>query len=118
MHLGGQKHHSGKRITGIFQPHLYTRTRDFAPGFAESLSQLDHVVMLDIYPAREEPIPGVTSAIILDRIANPSKVLIRMDEVLEYLQKNPPEVLVTLGAGDIDTLVPRIEAFYREEVRP
>jgi len=108
----------GKRITGIFQPHLYTRTRDFAPGFAESLSQLDHVVLLDIYPAREEPIPGVTSAIILDRIANPSKVLIRMDEVLEYLQKNPPEVLVTLGAGDIDTLVPRIEALYREEGRP
>jgi UDP-N-acetylmuramate--alanine ligase len=109
---------SGKTITGIFQPHLYTRTRDFASGFAESLSQLDHVVLLDIYPAREEPIPGVDAAMILEKISNPSKVLIHMDEVKEYLKNHPPEVLLTLGAGDIDTLVPRIEALYRKEVRP
>lgn len=106
---------TGKQITGIFQPHLYTRTRDFASGFAESLSRLDHVVLLDIYPAREEPIPGVSSEMILNQISNPSKVLVRMDEVEAYLERNKPGVLLTLGAGDIDTLIPRIEALYRKE---
>lgn len=96
------------RYTAIFQPHLYTRTRDFADEFAEALSLADRVILLDIYPAREEPIPGVTSEIIFRGITAPEKVLIKKEELLEYLQGQPlegRELFITLGAGDIDRLV-------------
>lgn len=96
------------RYTAIFQPHLYTRTRDFAPEFAEALSMVDRLILLDIYPARELPIPGVTSQIIFDDVTAPEKVLIRKDELLDYLKDETlgeKEVFVTLGAGDIDRLV-------------
>ncbi len=102
----------GKRITGIFQPHLYSRTRDFAHEFAAVLSELDELILLDIYPAREEPIPGVTSEMILKEVTIPDKVLLSMDEVFDYLDSKKPEVLVTLGAGNIDTLVPLIKKRY------
>ena len=96
------------RYTAIFQPHLYTRTRDFAGEFAEALSLADRVILLDIYPAREEPIPGVTSEIIFDGITSPEKILIRKDELLEHLEGlrlEGKEIFITLGAGDIDRLV-------------
>lgn len=95
----------GKRITGIFQPHLYSRTRDFASGFAESLEILDRLYLLDIYPAREEPIPGVTSSIIFDKVKLADKHLLDRETVVSAIRTERPEVLVTLGAGDIDQLV-------------
>jgi UDP-N-acetylmuramate--alanine ligase len=96
------------RYTAIFQPHLYTRTRDFAPEFAQALSIADRLILLDIYPARELPIPGVTSQIIFDDVTAPEKALIRKEELLGYidgLSLTEKEVFVTLGAGDIDRLV-------------
>jgi UDP-N-acetylmuramate--alanine ligase len=98
-----------KQITGIFQPHLYTRTRDFFEGFAQSLNMLDKLILLDIYPAREEPIPGITSQIIFDRVTIPHKQMCRMEDVIDILSADIPEVLLTMGAGDIDTLVAPIE---------
>jgi UDP-N-acetylmuramate--alanine ligase len=99
----------GARITGLFQPHLYTRTRDFAEGFAASLDLLDEAWLLDIYPARELPIPGVDSGIILDKMRNPEKKLLSREEVLINLAERRPEVFLTIGAGDIDLLVVPIE---------
>ena len=95
----------GRTITGVFQPHLYTRTRDFAPGFAAALSLLDRVFLLDIYPAREEPIPGVSSALIFDAIQGPRKEMVQKDKLLDRLRDEALDVLVTFGAGDIDRLV-------------
>ena len=104
----------GKKITGIFQPHLFTRTRDFAEGFATSLALLDRVILLPIYPAREEPIPGITSEIILQKIPKKEKEMMAKGEVAAAIAKDPPEVLMTLGAGDIDRLVGPLEEIYRE----
>jgi UDP-N-acetylmuramate--alanine ligase len=95
----------GKKITGIFQPHLYTRTRDFADGFAKSLELLDNVILLDIYPAREEPIPGIDSKMLLDKIHGNNKRLCTNAELVDVITKMAPEVLITMGAGDIDRLV-------------
>lgn len=95
----------GRRLTGVFQPHLYTRTRDFAPGFARALSGLDKVILLPIYPAREEPIPGVTSELIFKDITAPEKIMAGKEELLSLLEKEPLEVLGTFGAGDIDRFV-------------
>jgi UDP-N-acetylmuramate--alanine ligase len=100
-----------QRLTVIFQPHLFTRTRDFAAGFSESLSLADEVVLLDIYPARELPIEGVTSAMLLDGIQTGKKTLVIKEQVMDYLVESRPEVLVTMGAGDIDRLVPGIAAW-------
>jgi UDP-N-acetylmuramate--alanine ligase len=99
----------GARITGLFQPHLYTRTRDFAEGFAASLDLLDEAWLLDIYPARELPIPGVDSGIILDKMKNPGKKLLSREDVLINLAERRPEVFLTIGAGDIDLMVVPIE---------
>ena len=92
----------GRKITAVFQPHLYTRTRDFAPEFAEALSKADSLVLLDIYPAREEPIEGVTSEIIFKDVTCPDKILITKEELLETLKGMSLDVLVTFGAGNID----------------
>ena len=94
-----------KKLTAIFQPHLFTRTRDFADGFAEVLSMIDDLIMLDIYPARELPIEGVNSAMILDNIKNPAKQILSKQDAIEYVRTNKPELLLTVGAGDIDTLI-------------
>ena len=102
-----RKAYPSARLTAVFQPHLYTRTRDFAPEFAEALSLADKVILLDIYPARELPIPGVTSEIIFKDI-KAEKVLIKREELMEYLSEEPVEVLATLGAGDIDRFVGEI----------
>lgn len=106
----------GRRITAVFQPHLYTRTRDFAEEFARSLSLSDEVILLDIYPAREEPIAGVTSQIIFDRIALQEKVLLNKSELPDYLENKEIDVLLTLGAGDIDRLLPGIEEMLKKRV--
>ena len=95
----------GRKITAIFQPHLYTRTRDFAPDFAKALSAVDKLILLPIYPAREEPIPGVTSDIILSDVTAPEKVLVPKEELMDYLEKEPVDVLVTFGAGNIDRFI-------------
>ena len=94
-----------KKITGIFQPHLYTRTRDFVDGFAESLSLLDELILLDIYPARELPIAGVSSEIILNEVTIPAKSIVSKENLLNTLLEKDVEVLLTLGAGDIDVFV-------------
>ena len=96
------------KYTAIFQPHLYTRTRDFAPEFAQALSNVDTLVLLDIYPAREEPIPGVTSEIIFNDVTAPSKILMKKEELLGWMQQQEldgKQLFITLGAGDIDRLV-------------
>jgi UDP-N-acetylmuramate--alanine ligase len=95
----------GRRITAIFQPHLYTRTRDFAAEFAEALSAVDKLILLDIYPAREEPIPGVTSEMIFKDVTAPEKVLIKKEELMDYLSDEPLDVLVTFGAGNVDRFI-------------
>ena len=98
-----------KHITAIFQPHLYTRTRDFYKDFAEALSQLDEVVLTEIYPARELPIEGVTSQLIYDNLKpGVKKELIRKDEVIDFIKSRRFEVLIVLGAGDLDNQVPQI----------
>ncbi len=94
-----------KKLTVLFQPHLFTRTRDFADGFAEVLSMADQLLLLDIYPARELPIEGVTSKIILNKVTASASRICGMAEALEIIKSNKPELLVTVGAGDIDTLV-------------
>ncbi|MCQ2130822.1 MAG: UDP-N-acetylmuramate--L-alanine ligase [Bacteroidales bacterium] len=94
-----------RKITAVFQPHLFTRTRDFAAEFAEALSGVDRLILLDIYPAREEPIPGVTSEIIFKDITAPSKVMIRKEELMDLLEKEDLDVLVTFGAGNIDAFI-------------
>ncbi len=95
----------GRKLTAIFQPHLYTRTRDFAGEFAEALSAVDKLIMLDIYPAREEPIPGVTSEIIFDDVTAPEKVIMVKEELMEYLENEQIDVLITFGAGNIDRFI-------------
>ncbi len=100
----------GRRLRVIFQPHLFSRTRDFAPGFAESLSLADEVVLMDIYPARELPLSGVTSELILSQITAPKKSLQTRDEILANAESGTDfDVLATVGAGDIDQLVPRLK---------
>ena len=107
-----------QRLTVIFQPHLFTRTRDFAPGFSESLSLADEVVLLPIYPARELPLPGVESEMLLEGIQAAKKVCIPKSEVMDFLKASAPEVLVTLGAGDIDRLVPGIAEWINSRPNP
>ena len=98
-----------KHITAIFQPHLYTRTRDFYKDFADALSQLDEVILTEIYPAREEPIEGVTSKLIYDNLKEGvKKEMIHKDQVLDYVKTHDFEVLIVLGAGDLDAQVPAI----------
>lgn len=107
---------AGRKLYGIFQPHLYTRTRDFADDFAESLSKLDELILLDIYPARELPIEGVTSKIIFDKVTAPQKIQIGKDEVLDYLKNKETDILITFGAGDIDRLIAPITNMLRQKI--
>jgi UDP-N-acetylmuramate--alanine ligase len=100
-----------KRLRAIFQPHLFTRTRDFAAGFSDSLSIADEVFLLDIYPAREQPLPGITSEILLAGITAATKAIQTKEQVLESARTdNSFDILATIGAGDIDTLVPQLKS--------
>ena len=98
-----------EKITGVFQPHLYSRTRDFAPQFAKSLSLLDEAILLDIYPAREQPMEGVSSELIFGEISAEQKHLITKENLVGLLKDLRPRILLTMGAGDIDTLVSPIK---------
>lgn len=101
--------YSDRKITALFQPHLYTRTRDFYKEFAEALSLLDEVILCDIYPAREKPIPGVTSRLIYDNLApGVEKSMIHKEDVLDLVRSRDFDVLIVLGAGDLDNYVPQI----------
>ncbi len=102
-----------KKITGIFQPHLYSRTRDFAKEFADSLDRLDEVILLPIYPAREEPIESVSSALIYNHMKLENKKLLNKEEIIPYLNDKNPVFLLTIGAGDIDRLIEPIEKWIK-----
>ncbi len=105
-----------RKITAIFQPHLYTRTRDFYNDFADALSHFDEVILTEIYPAREQPIPGVTSKLIYDNLKpNVEKSVINKADVLDLVKSRDFDVLVTLGAGDLDNMVPEIEKIIKEK---
>ena len=104
-----KKLYPGKKITGIFQPHLFSRTRDFGDAFAQSLDLLDECLLLEIYPAREKPIEGINSKWLLDKMTLRDKKVVTKQEVIERFKKDRPEVLLTMGAGDIDSLVAPLE---------
>lgn len=106
-----------KKVTGIFQPHLYTRTRDFANEFARSLELLDDLILLDIYPAREKPIEGVTSQMLLDKIGTKNKKLVSKKELVREIKDREVEVLITLGAGDIDAMIEPIKEALMERIK-
>ena len=107
--------HPDKKICGIFQPHLYSRTSDFADEFAKSLEELDHIILLDIYPARELPIEGISSEMLLKKINKPEKMLLKKEEIVPYLKSINLEILITMGAGDIDRLVNDIKKMFDNE---
>lgn len=107
----------GRRLTVIFQPHLYTRTRDFAPGFAAALSLADEVILLPIYPAREQPIPGVTSEIILNQVTSTKKCIYSKENLIKSIELSNFDVLLTAGAGDIANLLPQICSEFKKQQR-
>jgi len=113
---GARNMFSNMKCTVVFQPHLFTRTRDFADGFAESLDLADEVILLPVYPARELPIEGVTSKMILDRMKNPDKQVLSKTELPGWIKNNETELLITAGAGDIDTLVEPIKKIIEERI--
>jgi UDP-N-acetylmuramate--alanine ligase len=106
---------AGRKITGIFQPHLFSRTRDHADGFAKILDELDEVILLPIYPAREKPIDGVSSELIFNKMRSANKKLLSKEDIPGKLDIKKLDVLLTIGAGDIDTLVTPIEQRLRRE---
>lgn len=101
--------HPNTKVTAVFQPHLFSRTKDFADDFANSLSKFDVILLLEIYPAREEPIEGITAAWLLDKIDNPNKKLVSKSDLIKEIKNNKTEILVTMGAGDIGLEVPKIK---------
>lgn len=104
-----------RKITAIFQPHLYSRTNDFKRGFAKALDKADDIILLDIYPAREEPIPGVSSKVIFELMENEKKVLVPKDYLIQELEDHSLDVVVTIGAGDIDREVPKVAEFMKSK---
>ena len=109
--------YAGKKITVVFQPHLFTRTRDFAEGFSKSLSMADELLLMDIYPAREEPIPGVTSDMLFKDITSSVKIRCGKSDVMQKLEDLDIEVLATIGAGDIDTFVKPIKEMLNKKYK-
>ncbi|CAM3457507.1 UDP-N-acetylmuramate--L-alanine ligase [Flavobacterium longum] len=109
VHQAVRELYPTEKILAVFQPHLFSRTRDFADGFAESLSQFDEVILLDIYPARELPMPGITSSWLMEKMTNPNKRLLQKNELIPVLKAAPNKVIVTIGAGDIGEMVTDIK---------
>jgi UDP-N-acetylmuramate--alanine ligase len=107
--------HPNKKVVAVFQPHLFSRTRDFADDFAESLSRFDRVLLLDIYPAREKPMEGITSEWLLRKINSTHKKLVQKSELITEIQKQAPEVLIVMGAGDIGLEVVKIQKAITDE---
>lgn len=116
VHQAVRELYPNKKIVAAFQPHLFSRTKDFIDGFANSLSQFDEIVLLDIYPARELPMEGVTSSWMLSKINNPNKYLLTKDEMMDFFRKSNAEVYVTIGAGDIGELVKDIKKLLNEKI--
>ena len=111
-----RKAYPSMKLTAAFQPHLYTRTRDFAEEFAQALSNVDKLILLDIYPAREEPIPGVTSEMIFDKVTAPEKVLMVKEDLMDYLADEDIDTLITFGAGNIDRFIGPIRDMLNERM--
>ena len=109
VHQAVSEAHPNQLTTVVFQPHLFSRTKDFADAFAKSLSAFHQVVLLEIYPAREKPITGINAQFLLDKIDNHNKRIVSKTELINELKKLKPEVLLTLGAGDIGQEVPKIK---------
>lgn len=108
----------GKEVTGVFQPHLFSRTQDFANEFAQSLSLLDKLILLDIYPAREKPIPGVTSEMLLSKVTIKDKVLCSKENLCKLIEKRPlPEVIIMMGAGDIDKYLDKVKHVLLNKIK-
>ncbi|HEX8607461.1 MAG TPA: cyanophycin synthetase, partial [Pedobacter sp.] len=101
-----------KKLTVVFQPHLFTRTRDFADAFAEVLSSVDDLLLLEIYPAREKPLEGIDASFLLGKITLDEKAIYTKSEILDVIANKKPELLVTVGAGDIDTLVQPLKKLF------
>jgi UDP-N-acetylmuramate--alanine ligase len=116
VHQAVRELYPNKKVLAIFQPHLFSRTKDFVDGFAESLSRFDEIGLMEIYPARELPIEGVTSSWLLDKITNTNKHLVQKEEVLDFIKKSTFDVLVTIGAGDIGEMVKDIKKMLHEKV--
>jgi UDP-N-acetylmuramate--alanine ligase len=109
VHQAVRELYPGKKVLAVFQPHLFSRTRDFVDDFAKSLSQFDEVLLMEIYPARELPMEGVTSQWLLDKIENPNKKLVQKNELIGLLKSSDAPVIVTIGAGDVGEMVPEIK---------
>ncbi|MEM6687336.1 MAG: cyanophycin synthetase, partial [Bacteroidota bacterium] len=109
LHQAVREMYPEKKVTAIFQPHLFSRTKDFADEFAESLAQFDELILLEIYPAREEPIAGITSSWLLDKIQNDQKRLIAKEHLIDHVATVDTDVLLTVGAGDIGAEVEKIK---------
>lgn len=109
VHQAVRELYPGKKVLAVFQPHLFSRTNDFADDFAKSLSQFDEVLLMEIYPARELPMPGVTSQWLLDKIENKNKKLVQKEELISLLKASDAPVIVTVGAGDLGEMVPEIK---------
>jgi UDP-N-acetylmuramate--alanine ligase len=109
VHQAVRELYPNEKVLAIFQPHLFTRTKDFADDFAKSLSQFDEILLLDIYPARELPMEGITSSWLLSKIENQHKKLVSKDELIPSILKSDTKIIVTIGAGDIGELVPKIK---------
>lgn len=109
VHQAVREMYPDKKVLAVFQPHLYSRTQDFVDGFAESLSLFDELLLLDIYPAREQPIKGVTSAWLLAKIKNENKKLVQKTELVSEIRKSSAQVVLTIGAGDIGEEVKHIK---------
>lgn len=116
VHQAVRELYPNKKILAIFQPHLFSRTKDFVDGFAESLSKFDAIGLMEIYPARELPIDGVNSNLLLEKIGNPNKTIVQKDELLEFVAKSEFDVLVTIGAGDIGEMVKDIKKTVNEKI--
>jgi UDP-N-acetylmuramate--alanine ligase len=109
VHQAVRELYPNQKVLAVFQPHLFSRTKDFVDDFAKSLSQFDEVLMLDIYPARELPIPGITSSWLLEKMNNKNKKLVSKEKLIEAILESDAKVIVTIGAGDIGELVPSIK---------
>ena len=115
VHQAVREMHPGKKVIAVFQPHLFSRTRDFADDFAESLSKFDEVLLLDIYPARELPMEGITSEWLLKKIKNQNKKLIEKDQIVKELKLSESPVIVMMGAGDIGEEIIKVEKYFKDE---
>ena len=116
VHQAVRELYPNKKILAIFQPHLFSRTRDFIDDFAKSLAAFDEIILLDIYPARELPMPGITSQWLLDKIENDTKKLVSKEMLISTVLKSDASVIITIGAGDIGELVPSIKKALNETI--